>query len=407
MINEYIRKKNVQTIKLYDKSPETTKKWREFLEKLDKDDNIYNQSINKYRCRMFYFDWKYKFLINSVAFLKLLKINFKKAFLKIFNPKQLEVIRNSEEYKATNSGTGYDMVIQSRTDLGIDDVFPNELYEEFLNNIIIPADFNKEFIFNKDLNKIYKKLSRKNFFRFNYKLSALKELAFHSYVIENYNPKAVVVYINERNIYSPFLKDFYESKGKEYISFMHGTNLFSLINSFMSFSRYYIWDKDYQEMFEKEMFCNINKYPLYTPGKLEHRFKPKEKYDKDITYYLSAQDEQSQLVLIKQLNILRERGINLVVRPHPRVSMNKEIYPENSLEDNNVDIIDSVDNTKYVAGVNTTVIEQGYYGGKKVIIDDVTNPKEFESLKSRGYLMLKKLGEDNVELFSEYLNKMK
>ncbi len=406
MINNYLKNKNIEAIKFYDKSPEMVLKWKNFLAEFNITEDIYIQSLNKYKCRMFYFDWKYKIISNLAAFFKLSNIHLKHFFYNLLKKNYLDNLSKTKLYKSnlnTKQKNKIDMIIQSRTDLGIDDVFPDRLYSEFPSYKIIPANFERDYIFNKELKKTYKKLARKNIFRFNYKLLALKELAFHSFLLENYEFKALVVYINERNIFSPILKERYEQDGKEFISFMHGTNLFFLINSFMSFSRYYIWDQDYQELFEKDMLCNINKYKVYTPIKLQHRFEKKEYYDKDITYYLSAQDEKAQKILIKVIKKLRSINVNLLVRPHPRVSMDKKIYPEGALENSNFDIIKSIDQSEYIAGVSTTVIEQAYYGGKKVILDDVTSPEEFESLKSRGYLMLKKLEEKNVVLFSEYL----
>ncbi len=85
----------------------------------------------------------------------------------------------------------------------------------------------------------------------------------------------------------------------------------------------------------------------------------------------------------------------------------KSIFKPENIESFEIKTSESIDNSEYIVGVATTVVTEAYYGGKKVLIDDVTDKEEFESLKSRGYLMLKKLGEDNVELFSEYLNKMK
>ena len=54
----------------------------------------------------------------------------------------------------------YDMVIQQREDLDIDDVFPLELYSEFPKYTIVPATHERILILNKDFNYAYKKLAK-------------------------------------------------------------------------------------------------------------------------------------------------------------------------------------------------------------------------------------------------------
>ena len=84
----------------------------------------------------------------------------------------------------------------------------------------------------------------------------------------------------------------------------------------------------------------------------------------------------------------------------------RKTFKEENIESFDVKTQDSINNSEYIVGTATTVLTEAYYGGKKILIDDVTDKEEYESLKSRKYLMLDKLKDSNVKLFSEYLDKI-
>ena len=392
-IEAYIRKLTIRVFTNFDKNPPKVEDWYDFLESLPKSKDPFVLSENKYKCRMYYFDWKYKLLINTNSFFVLTKTYIKNFLFKLFKKRDNDYIASDRE--------NYDMIILNRR-ISIDDVFPKELFKEFPKYKKVETRHDRTIIFNQALKESYKILARKNRFNFSYKLLALREFALHSYVLENYNPKATVVYVNERNTLSPIIKDIYEKKNKEFIGFMHGTDLLHLIKSYMSFSRYYIWDEDYIDMYINDMNCNINKYIVHKPDKLKKEYFKKEKYDNDLTYYLSATSTKSLKKLSEIVKQLKEKNINIKFRAHPRIpGLNNiiNILGEDNMEKTDIGITESISNTEYVVGLSTTVIEEAFYGGKKIILDDITDEEMFKNLKDRKYLMLKK---EHI-LFSDYL----
>lgn len=399
-INDYFKQENIKAIKDYPKDKETVLKWEAFLDNLSKSKNPYIMSLNKYKCRMELFSNKYIIFKNFYSMFELISMSFKSFFNKLKND-------NIQDDKKES----VDMVIQIRKDLGIHDIFPEKLYNEFPNYKEEMADFTRIDIKHKGLIKAYRKLRIKNFFRFQYRVMARREFALHSYILEKYNPKMVAVYINERNVFSSILKSVYEEEDREIANIMHGTNLFSVQNSFMSFSRMYIWDKGYKDMFQNRMYCDVGKYIVYRPDKLTYKFEIKDEYEKDLTYFLSGQDADSQKKLFEITKLLRAKNLRLMVRPHPRVKLIDGIYPEdeeifNEYIETNVDLKTSLEESEYIVGMNSTVIEEAYYADKKILIDDVTSKEEYESLRSRGYLMIDKIydeQETNISFFSDYL----
>ena len=396
IIDSYIRKKTVEVFMNFEKVPNVSD-WKRHIESLPISEDPFVRTLNKYKCRMFYFNFTYKIMVNLGSFLSLFKIHVLNFFELIFK-------KNKNNYISEDLDD-YDMIIIKR-EVNIDDVFPEELFEEYPKYKIIESRHDRTMIYNKEMKSAYKKLARKNPFRFHLKLLALRELALHSYVLENYNPKATVVYINERNVLGPIIKNVYECMNKEFIGFMHGTDLLHLVKAYMAFSRYYIWDEEYIDMYVNDMKCDIAKYIVYKPEKLKYQYSKKAKYGKDLTYYLSATSNEALEKLAKITEELKLKQIKIKFRAHPRVpelEKIKRIIGEENFEDSAMDIIDSIDNTKYVVGLSTTVMEQAFYGNKEIILDDLTDKEMFNNLVDRKYLMLKK---EHI-LFSEFLKKIR
>jgi len=49
-----------------------------------------------------------------------------------------------------------------------------------------------------------------------------------------------------------------------------------------------------------------------------------------------------------------------------------------------------LENTKYVIGLNTTVLSEAYVEGKQIVIDDLSDKERFLDAKRRGAIAFKK-----------------
>lgn len=370
-------------------------RWKLFLERLPKSDNdVYLQSYNKYRCRMFYFGFFYKIIINAVSIFSILYFHIKNFIIKDLS------IRNIDENDFNNK-----KMIILKDDVPFQDVMPEELFFEFTEYKIFDKKKLEMKMYDKEFRKVFKTVRKKHFFSFHYRYLILRELGLHSAVIFKESPDATIVYVNERNVASPLLRYLYEIKNRELISFMHGEDLFHLIKCFMSFSRYYIWDEQYSNMYINDMYCNIEKYITYKPKKLKKEFMKKDVYSKDLTYYLSGESDDSLRKIHEIVKILQDHNLKMVIRPHPRMSNMKlinDLFDAENVEDLDVTIEDSISDSKLIVGISTTVLAEAYYGGKDILIDDVTNVSFYNNLYDRKYLMLNK----DIPLFSMYLNKL-
>ena len=94
------------------------------------------------------------------------------------------------------------------------------------------------------------------------------------------------------------------------------------------------------------------------------------------------------------------------IRPHPRYSNLKLI--NDIFKDTNINIEDakkvsvesSMENTENIIGLKSTVLLQAYYGGRQIILDDLSDINLFNVLHDSGYILLKK----EYKLLSDVIN---
>lgn len=355
------------------------KEWESFLNSLPVPKDSIDMAFNRYLCRMHYFPWQKRLFMNVLGIGAL--------------PIELFYLaRSNQSIKAMNRGKA---ILEKSRDVPIfEDIFPEELYEEY--DVKVVENFNQKFgILCREARAMLLKCIKRHPFHFFYIYFVYMELAAHSYFLLKYNPEAVIVYVNERNVASPMITELYEKDGRKLVSFMHGEYLLELVQGFMKFSKYYIWDKSYVDMF-KWLKCDINEYIVYTPGKLRKKWNLEDhETPYYCTYYLSGQSKESILCLGNILEKFEAQGKKCKVRPHPRdIKYTKEIlgsFKNITIEDSSkVPLKESLETTQYVMGLYTTVLSEAYIEGKQIVIDDISDKKRFADAKRRGAAAFRK-----------------
>lgn len=384
----------IKSIANFDEKQPDVKEWIEFINSLpDSKDDDFLASYNKYLCRMHYFGLGYKIMINIAAFFALMAFYMKSFFVK----PDFEVL----DKKDSKINSRKMLLIEQYTPAS-DDVFPRELFDEFGIYYKVDETYQNIKLAKKEFYDAYKIVRKNHFFKFHYRYLILRELSLHSSLIDRFDQDATVVYVNERNVVSPILTKLYEAEGRELISFMHGEDLLHLIKAYKTFSRYYVWDKRYIPMYINVMKSNTRMFIEYVPEKLQYQFEKKSEYLNDLTYYLSAESKTSLLKIKAIIDKLKEKDKKMIIRLHPRMSEIEEIeevFDPEDIEDLHKDIKESILDTRYVVGICSTVMTEAYYGGKEVIIDNLTNNEFYYNLKDRMCLMF----ERNMINLSEYL----
>lgn len=253
--------------------------------------------------------------------------------------------------------------------------------EEYSENCFVP-DFYRGILTKKDkalLNTISKRYPLAPFFCF----KIMCRIANYSYIIKKYSPK-IIFCSAEYSFTSSILTMYCEERGVKLNNAMHGEKRFDAREAFSRFSKFYVWDEFYKNLFlslravKTEYVIRALKVP-----QLEN------KENDNYTYYLQAQT-------LKQLKIIKMKleamNVNYKVRQHPLYFSRdfRRIFDEKHVESNEIDIWDSIKNAGHVVSVDSTVNYQAYLVGVKVILDDVSDPDYFNKLSEQDYIMLQK-----------------
>ncbi len=372
----------IGNIKEMDDEPDVDK-WLAFLKTLPEPKDEVDEAYNKYRCRAYHYP-AYKTFILNIGALPMAVLSYGCFFRK---KRRLPSVREAS------------LLVERKTDVDYADIFPSELAQSYDRVMEVVDSRNQKELLNVRLSleavQLYWKTVKRHPFSLYFQFWTARELSKHCSYISQYNPSATAVYIEERNIAGPLLRRLYESTGRQYISFMHGEYLLRLIQGYMSFSAYYIWDQEYENIFSEILHCHIGRYILYKPRKLEKKWHFEgivpEYY---CTYYFSAESKESIRKLSEVFAQLEKKGHKCKVRPHPRYSqweIIRETFPADRIEDpRQVSIEQSLSSTRYVVGLATTVLAEGYYEGKEIVVDDITSLQKYANLEKRHFLVLKR-----------------
>lgn len=222
-------------------------------------------------------------------------------------------------------------------------------------------------------------------------LKATIKMMRYRWFIELYQPRSLIVH-NEYSFTSSLLTDFCNKNGVELINVMHGEKLFFMRDSFFKFNRCYIWNEFYKDLFA-ELRADIDQFIIEVPPSLLFSKSNIEK-TVDFTYYLQAQQGDNLKLIIAVLKKMSDNGNTVAIRPHPRYTnlddLNSYIgdSPMEVEDCRCVAIEDSILRTKNVISIYSTVLQQAYYNGTNVVIDDLSDPSLISKLKELKYVML-------------------
>ena len=357
------------------------KQQMDFLKQFPDPKDDFERSFFKYKCFCEYCYYKKKWIlvaynIGAMILLPSVYKNLRKA--------------NREKHMIDK----VDAIIENVPRLPNVDVMPDELGERFKNiKEVEDIDYSESLLFDTGEN-IYKELKNRYFFHFYFRMIVLQKLGQFSRYLKQYQPDAIVFYSCEREFSGPLQALLCERCGAEYISFMHGDYLSTLSFAFQRYSKYYIWDKSYKKMFE-DLKCDSPMF-VYRPKKLKGIAEAikEENCNYFATYYFSDETREEAVKIHEVFEKFEGYGLRTKVRPHPRfsdINMLHEVFHDIVIENpNNCGLGESITKSLYTVGLNTTVLSEAFFSGKKVVIDDVSNIEQYKGLKERGYVMMER-----------------
>ena len=359
-----------------------------------KDD--YERSYFKFKCFCEYCYYKKKWIIASynagaMALLPIMHRRLRKAWKN--RDKAVEKV---------------DAVIENVPKLPCDDVIPQELRDSYKTVKEIHAINYSDAWLSDEAEEIVKELERRYPTKFYFRIITMMKLAQFCQYLDKYKPEAILFYSCEREFAGPLQTKLCEKMGSKYISYMHGDYLSTLCFAFQKFSHYYIWDESYRSMFEQLKWSAP--MTVYKPAKLKGIAEPVPdgecKYY--ATYYFSDETREQIAKIYEVFSALEKRGLKTKVRPHPRfsdVEAISSVFKDIEIEDTKEwSLAKSISESEYIVGLNTTVLSEAYFSGKKIAIDDVSDPAKYSELDKRGYIsirrphvLLSELGKERAE----------
>ncbi|ASJ74610.1 hypothetical protein [Granulosicoccus antarcticus] len=184
------------------------------------------------------------------------------------------------------------------------------------------------------------------------------------------------------------LKKYGENEGLKIVNFMHGEKVLTARDSFCSFDDYYVWTDHHADVVSK-LYCKSNISVL----------NPWEGLDlgcdftkMSVCYFLKGGESEEELEeLCIVLDSMKKNGHSIFLKEHPRRKTDSYFVNQYSVVPVSRDILEVFGDYQYIVAQYSTVLLQAWLLGREVIVDDVSNPLLFESLKDRNYIFSKSM----------------
>lgn len=353
-------------------------KQKKLLNSFNEPQNNFDRSFYQYKCQELFWG-KLFYLAASIAAAVLL-------------PYQLyRLKKNREEIKNGIKTEQIDLILVA--DEMPEGIFPPQLLNEYPGHKRTGAM--DGYYFSEEDESFFRYLKKRYWNHPYFLYKCLMKQAGYSYIIHTYNPKVICACGAEFTYTSSYLTQYCNFYKIKHYNTMHGEMFYYVLDAFICFDRFYVWNSYYKELLQSlrakaEFIIDIPDSVKIDLEKIDVSDIP----SYDMKYYLQMQEGKVLENIAASLNVLQRKGYRVCVRYHPRTINLQEIkrlMPQIALENpRECPIEHSIKATKYVVGLNSTVLFQAYTSGKGVIIDDVSNADMYKKLEEMKYMMIGK-----------------
>ena len=338
-----------------------------FMNRIKEPVNDIERSYSQYCCQCYLMSKMAVFLYNLSAFFLIIPYIFKCCFGTVKERNNVDIV--------------YTISIKDKS------IIPASLHEKYTTERV--TDLYEGFKINKFDLRFIVKLWIQHPFSFFFIHRIIFKISIYRYFIEKYNPKAIAINA-EYSSTSSVMTMYCELQGIDHINIMHGEKLLNIRDSFFRFTKCYVWDEYYVELFKK-LRAKDGQFVIERPASLifDVEAHKGEIPHSDYKYMLFLNNKLDQIRLI--ITQLQKKGYKVMVRPHPSYTdMNRlrAFFNEDEIEDTRISVQASVANTDNVISLVSTVLLQAYFSGVNVVIDDVAYQEEYNKLNDLGYILL-------------------
>ena len=257
----------------------------------------------------------------------------------------------------------------------------------------------KEGVIGKKAFLIFLKYSIRHPFNFFNNFRCLVNIMGYNKLLVKFSPKAIVNSRMELNHMANLITLLCEENKCEFINLMHGEVLYNVATSFVRFSKFYIWDEHYIDVFSWGR-CPVDQFEVYQPEIFNLSLNKETRPEYYITYIFLGDEkagcDKNAPAVREILKKFVKQGKKCKIRPHPRwsdIEQLKQIFADTeiTIEDpRKVNVAESLTNTEMVVGTFSTVMSEAFYSHKKIVLDDVSDKDVYQSLFERGYILINK-----------------
>lgn len=268
-------------------------------------------------------------------------------------------------------------------------IIPSSLKREYPNELIT-NEFDGVLLKTEDLGFIWRVYIRHPL-SFFFVLRIIIKISFYRYFIEEYHPKAIAIN-SEFSSASSVMTAYCENVGISHFNIMHGEKLYFIRDSFFRFSRCYVWDEYYKDLFIS-LRADNSQFIIEKPESVlfdVSKYKGKRQMI-DYKYMLNGNSKLEEIAAA--LHKIRDKGFRVMVRPHPaysNIELVKHFFEEDEIEPCTVTIEESLSNSQNVISLYSTVLLQAYFSGITIVMDDLNYEKEYQKLKELKYILINK-----------------
>lgn len=212
----------------------------------------------------------------------------------------------------------------------------------------------------------------------------IRKLAIYRNVIEKCRPRAIIV-SSEGSWSSSILTLYLRARGIIHINYMHGEKMLSLNDCFAIFDRFYVWHEYYKNI-SIRLHCQKDGYFVENMAIPITKVDPSTVIMGKLVYYLQYESIYETRKLLNILTRLNKK-FDVYVRPHPRnpISLKSILVQEFKVDTTPID--ESLASTELIVSKYSSVLTQGFFMSKKVVIDDCSNPRVYQKLIESEYFL--------------------
>lgn len=345
-------------------------KQKKYIESLGQPKDEIERSYFQYKCQMQFNGKMITFMLNIISLLLLLLY-----LVKYGRKRKINTLSQRELVFFRDGKPG--------------NILPNSLKEKYQTIENNPME---GILLTKSDKRFIKKIIRRYPLSWQFVLKCMIKIGRYSYAIQEYSPKAITV-CAEYSFTSSVLTAYCREKNIRHINVMHGEKLYYMRDSFFKFDECYVWDEYYAKLLTL-LKADQSQFVVERPDSLMFDNSIPRTYMYDYTYYLGAESDEVLQRIAKSLKEICERGNKIAIRPHPRYSdieIINNLFAYAVIEDTkNISIEYSLMRTKHAISLYSTVLNQALCNNIPVIIDDISNPRNYRKLSELGYVCLSK-----------------